>query len=283
MKMRQARPGSWVPIVCLLAFVFSAALTASGRAGDSPRALTAADYARAEKFMSANTSPLVLRAGVRPTWLPGDRFWYRNALEDGKSEFILVDPKKKTRGPAFDHAAVAAALSKASGKSFDAARLPFLGFELSADGKAMTFRADGKSWSYDLKSRECRPVEGGEAVAPDRGRGPGYRPGGAPEVPSPDGRLVVFIRGHNLWIREVATKAEKQLTTDGVKDYGYATDNAGWTRSDRPVVAWSPDSTEDRHVPAGPASASARCTSSKPRSATPSSKPGSTRSPATRS
>jgi dipeptidyl aminopeptidase/acylaminoacyl peptidase len=35
---------------------------------------------------------------------------------------------------------------------------------------------------------------------------------------------------------------ETQLTTDGEKDYGYATNNAGWTKSDRPVLLWSPDS-----------------------------------------
>ena len=34
----------------------------------------------------------------------------------------------------------------------------------------------------------------------------------------------------------------RQLTTDGVKDFGYATDNAGWTKSDRPILLWSPDS-----------------------------------------
>ena len=27
-----------------------------------------------------------------------------------------------------------------------------------------------------------------------------------------------------------------------MKDFGYATDNAGWTTSDRPIVLWSPDS-----------------------------------------
>ena len=32
------------------------------------------------------------------------------------------------------------------------------------------------------------------------------------------------------------------MTTDGIKDFGYATDNAGWTSSDRPIVLWSPDS-----------------------------------------
>ena len=46
----------------------------------------------------------------------------------------------------------------------------------------------------------------------------------------------------NLWVRDVATGAETRLTSDGTKDFGYATDNAGWSRSDRPVLLWSPDS-----------------------------------------
>ena len=32
------------------------------------------------------------------------------------------------------------------------------------------------------------------------------------------------------------------MTSDGVKDFGYATDNAGWASSDRAIVLWSPDS-----------------------------------------
>ena len=40
----------------------------------------------------------------------------------------------------------------------------------------------------------------------------------------------------------VIPNQEGALTTDGIKDFGYATDNAGWAHSDRPVVTWSPDS-----------------------------------------
>mgnify|MGYP001615630198 FL=1 len=65
---------------------------------------------------------------------------------------------------------------------------------------------------------------------------------GASAVTSPDGKRAVFIRDWNLWVRDVATGQEKALTTDGVKDFGYATDNAGWARSDRAIVLWSPDS-----------------------------------------
>lgn len=62
------------------------------------------------------------------------------------------------------------------------------------------------------------------------------------EVLSPDGKYVAFIRNWNLWIRELSTKTEKQITTDGIPDFGYATDNAGWSHSNRPVLKWSPDS-----------------------------------------
>ncbi|MDP4224353.1 MAG: DPP IV N-terminal domain-containing protein [Bacteroidota bacterium] len=62
------------------------------------------------------------------------------------------------------------------------------------------------------------------------------------EVPSPDGRYTAFIRDWNLWIKEAGTGKERALTTDGVKDFGYATDNAGWKQSDRPILSWSPDS-----------------------------------------
>jgi dipeptidyl-peptidase-4 len=64
----------------------------------------------------------------------------------------------------------------------------------------------------------------------------------ANSVLSPDRNRAVFIRDFNLWVRDVASGKETRLTKDGVKDFGYATDNAGWTRSDRPVVLWSPDS-----------------------------------------
>ncbi|HKA02607.1 MAG TPA: DPP IV N-terminal domain-containing protein, partial [Candidatus Solibacter sp.] len=62
------------------------------------------------------------------------------------------------------------------------------------------------------------------------------------EVPSPDGKLAAFIRDYNLWVRDRVSGAARQLTTDGVKDLGYATNNAGWTKGDLPVLVWSPDS-----------------------------------------
>ena len=64
----------------------------------------------------------------------------------------------------------------------------------------------------------------------------------APFDLSPDKKTSAFIRDWNLWVRDEATGEERQLTTDGVTDFGYATDNAGWQHSDAPILVWSPDS-----------------------------------------
>jgi dipeptidyl aminopeptidase/acylaminoacyl peptidase len=62
------------------------------------------------------------------------------------------------------------------------------------------------------------------------------------EVLSPDGKKTILIKDYNLFVKDVATGKLTQLTTDGIKDYGYATDNAGWKHSDAPILRWSPDS-----------------------------------------
>jgi dipeptidyl aminopeptidase/acylaminoacyl peptidase len=229
----------------ILVAVFVALIPAAAqeRGGEAQRALAAADYARAEKFMSYNTASLVSGASVRPRWLPDERFWYRNATEAG-SEFVMVDPARGTRAPAFDHARLAAALSAAAGATYDAAHLPFTEFEFSADGRAISFTVGNRRWTCAVEGDKCSAVERPEGAATG-GRGAGGRGGGAgagASATSPDGKRAVFIRDWNLWVRDIATGKESQLTTDGVKDFGYATDNAGWTKSDRPVVLWSPDS-----------------------------------------
>ena len=190
------------------------------------RALTAADYAHAEQFLGYNTNRLVLHVAAQPTWVGDDRFWYRTTTENG-TEFFQVDAATGARTAAFDQAKIAAALSAAARSNYTAYRLPFNVFEFSSDRKSISFNAGGSQWTCDVAGTRC---EGKERVQ------------GPPQVASPDGKRAAFIRNFNLWVRDTASGKETQLTKDGVKEYGYATDNAGWIHSDRPIVLWSPDS-----------------------------------------
>ncbi|HSW28643.1 MAG TPA: DPP IV N-terminal domain-containing protein [Longimicrobiales bacterium] len=195
-----------------------------------PPSLSAADYARAERFLGTTMNPLVLGGAVRVNWLEADRFWYRNDFADG-AEFVAVDPAKKTRARAFDHEAIARGLSAATGKEVKPFALPFTSFEFVAGGIAV--EVDSARYVCDPAAARCDGQPGRSAQEAARARS---------EVRSPDGKQAAFIRSHNLWVRDVATGAETQLTRDGIPDYGYATNNAGWVRSDRPVLLWSPDS-----------------------------------------
>ncbi|HXT15628.1 MAG TPA: DPP IV N-terminal domain-containing protein [Gemmatimonadaceae bacterium] len=91
------------------------------------------------------------------------------------------------------------------------------------------------------------PADSGNAFGGRGGRGGGRGGRGgaaarAPETMSPDGRYGAFIRNWNLWVHDTQTGQDTQLTRDGVTDFGYATDNAGWTSSDRALLVWSADS-----------------------------------------
>jgi dipeptidyl aminopeptidase/acylaminoacyl peptidase len=201
--------------------------------------LTAKDYENAERFLSYNTSPLVDNGPVNPNWLPGDLFWFKNLNSKG-SEFILVNPAKKSVAPAFDHLKLASGINAATGKSFTESNLPFQSFSFVDNNAAITFKVEEKLWKCDLKTYLVT-ADTTKKVAPGPNRiGRRIRPDA--EVVSPDGSKAAFIRKYNLWVKDVKTGTLTQLTTDGIKDFGYATDNAGWKSSDAPILSWSPDS-----------------------------------------
>jgi dipeptidyl-peptidase 4 len=217
------------------ALALGCVLTTAGMA--QGRQLTTEDYAHAEKFMNYNVNPLVYHGVSDPTWLPDGRFWYRDRSADGIT-FTLVDPAKGTKAPAFDHAKLANALTEASPakRKVDAQHLPIT--ELAFEGTTVVVTAHGKQFRCDLGGAGvCTAV----ATKSETSAAPSPRRR-IPSDISPDKTKAAFIRDYNLWVRDIATGKETQLTTDGVKDFGYATDNAGWQMSDNPILVWSPDS-----------------------------------------
>ncbi|MEO5509673.1 MAG: DPP IV N-terminal domain-containing protein, partial [Longimicrobiales bacterium] len=183
--------------------VLLASLSGVLPAAAQEKRVTTADYDRASKFLALSLDGLVV-GGSMPlaSWLPDGRFWYRSTTAAGV-ETVLIDPARRTRVKC---------------------DLP----ECSAPPLANPNGGRGA---------------GGRAGAPPPpGTTGATQTGAEPAITSPDGKRAAFIRNWNLWVRDVATRKETQVTTDGTKDNGYATDNAGWANSNRPVLLWSPDS-----------------------------------------
>ena len=119
---------------------------------------TKADYERAANLQSL-TQNKVFKTRLQPHWLAGNtRFWYRNDLAGDAREFILVDALQGTRRPAFDHARVAAALSKAAGREFTAERLPVDSLEFGEQDETVRLSGSAGQWRLHLGNYEIKPA-----------------------------------------------------------------------------------------------------------------------------
>jgi hypothetical protein len=186
-------------------------------------------------MLSAATTPLATGQVERPTWLPDGRLWYRTNTRTGAA-FVLVDPARHTRVPLLDADRLTASLAATTGQSAESSR--------ACSARSRCAPTCAPSPSPSARARAL-PVISRPTPAPRTGAA---AVGGAvPTLPanarrSPDGRWAAYVRAHDLWARELGTGRDLQLTTDGIADFGYATDNVGVYHSDEPVLTWSPDS-----------------------------------------
>jgi dipeptidyl aminopeptidase/acylaminoacyl peptidase len=197
-----------------------------------------ARYQRAAEIQAAIAHRWILNENVVPHWIAGhDQFWYRRELADGH-RFTTVDAATGAKADAFDHARLAKALGERTGKSFDPNALPLYKLSIDADG-VVRFTTLGKAWRLDRA----------QAISEDAAPRGNY-------ALSPDGKLGVFSKDANLWVEDMNTGAQTQLTFDGETYYAYGAPPAARAASaPAPSVVWSPDSkriftaqTDDRKV-----------------------------------
>ena len=235
--------------------LFALAIASSTLPGLAQKTLTQKDYAGAERWMSYNVNGLVHHTIKGVTYLPDGRVFYMDPGAGGTA-YMIADPSKATTTPAFDTAKLAAALSTTTKTPVDAAKLGVMAYAAEANGGfAVTTRggvfhcdAAGTTCTADAKPamEETTPEKPGtkadekQGAAGAKKAAPARRHAGRDNL-SPDKSMAAFIRDNNLWVRTVTTGAEKQLTTDGAQDFGYATDNAGWQHSDAAILTWSSD------------------------------------------
>lgn len=186
--------------------------------------------------MPYNVDPRAYSGVVRARWLEDGRFWYR-AVDDTGWDYVLVDPAQKLKGPSFDAQKLAARLDEATGGKvkWDARHLKIT--DLAFDKQEGNGTHDVLVTLATGQQFRCALQDGGKCTVIKH-----RNPEDEEAVLSPDKKKAAFLKDFNLWVRDVATGKERQLTKDGVKDYGYATDNAGWKKSDHPILLWSPDS-----------------------------------------
>jgi dipeptidyl aminopeptidase/acylaminoacyl peptidase len=221
---------------------------------------TAADYQRA---MTLRDKYQNLAIGVtdQTRWIQNtNRLWYRKSVKGGY-EFVLVDAETKARGPAFDHARLAASLSTALNRTITPLELPFnqftfidgqstIEFQVTERGAAAGPPPQGPPqappWRCTLADYKCSQQQrtggrggrgggGGGLAGPVR---PPFEINGAEPKKSPDGKLEALLNNYNVAVREVGKRDLTLLSTDGSEGGYYDPDSIVWSPDSRKVAAY---------------------------------------------
>jgi dipeptidyl aminopeptidase/acylaminoacyl peptidase len=200
---------------------------------------TLADYQRAAQLRD-RFDGLLVSAPDDPTWIGAStRFWYRVSVLGGYV-FVLADAATLEQRPAFDHAALAAALSAARETTYTDVTLPFSSIAYVDEERGLEVTIADSLWRCTLADSRCR----------NTGPAPRARRGGAlplgqerpPErqepKPSPDGRLEALIRDFNVWIRPVGSGEATRLSTDGSEGNAYVLRSVEWSPDSKRLAAY---------------------------------------------
>ena len=106
-------------------------------------AVKKANYALAARFSPEKINKMLFSTSVDPHWLKlTDRFWYVYETREGKTWYI-VDALKGGKRAMFDHAKLAAEITKIVKDPFDAQHLPI---------EKLKFTKDENSIQFEIKS-----------------------------------------------------------------------------------------------------------------------------------
>lgn len=158
-----------------------------------------AAYQRAAALLPTQVTGLVKNEAVRPQWLEnGEFFWYMRDTEQGV-EYVLVRSATGERQPAFDHAALAATLSRDTGTAISPHQLTL---------QSMILGDDGLMLSGHGRLIRCVVDGGGCTSSPAPVANP-------LAVSSPDGAWQVMRQDHDMVLHAVDSGKSTPITSDG--------------------------------------------------------------------
>jgi hypothetical protein len=188
-----------------------------------------------------------------PVWAKPGHFWFRKAI-DGGHLYFTVDTVHGVKEPLFDHQRLAIEINLRTGYEFTPLTLPFVApesrFIVKYDGSnayiqegamAVEFALDGTEWRCDLQTKwnwnkvpptdyECLPKRPAPAAP---------LPTAPARLVSPNGRVVAFIREHNVWLERLDSEAPAMaVTTDGTAAFGYDPGSIVWADDSQSVTVY---------------------------------------------
>lgn len=238
--------------IILLSFVSSQLL--AQQAGLHPYAPSAAEMANAYQLSTKLDTALrniPTNNDLIPFWKKdGSAFWYKKNLPNRTWEYYYVDAATGKRSAAFDNNKLAENIEKITGKKQNPLKLQFAELYFADQGNTAKLKIQDKWYElnlsdYSLADTKDTTIYRYNAKRPlqqSRSRWQRNRE----SRKSPDGKSEILIRGGNLFVLDLATKAESQLSTDGSADKPYG--EFAWSPDGKNIVAYKIDPKETKKV-----------------------------------
>lgn len=192
---------------------------------------TVADYKRAYELRNTFGLEHVYGVPTNPTWNErGDLLWYSLNTPEG-IVYFKVDIKNRKRSVLFDRKKLAASIAEQCKQNIDETKLPIQQCRTSVGLDTLFFSFDGMNWNYDITKNRLSVIGKIPPIPKERHWMEVDDEKGADPISSPDGKYVAFIKNDNVYVRNVSSKEEKQLSTDGTLGNYYSS-----------FISWSPDS-----------------------------------------
>jgi hypothetical protein len=166
----------------------------------------------------------LLNSGLAFHWIgASDRFWYRKSMKNAESEFLLVDAATGHQKPLFELRAMTGALTAAGADAIQGAvSIQTISVDEDVRTMTVTVRQEEAPCRWPVYGNDCsKPTQQFKCTLTAPSCSLMASRSDSESIPSPDGTHAIFVRAHNLWLRNLKGGAERQLTTAGVENFAY--------------------------------------------------------------
>jgi len=217
----------------------------------APGATEVADaYQRSNKLDTALRN-IPTNNDIVPFWKSdGSAFWYKKNLPNKTWEYYYVDAATGKRNLAFDHNKLAQSIENAVNKKQNPSKLQFNELYFADQGNNAILKMQEKWYRLNLSDYNLtETIDSGiyryNAKRPLQQRRSRWQRNRDVRK-SPDGKNEILIRGGNLYVVDVATKTETQLSTDGNANKPYG--DYVWSPDSKNIIAYKTDPKEIKKV-----------------------------------
>ena len=191
---------------------------------------TIEDYQRAYSLRNKFSNKNVFYSDVNPQWIADtNQFWYIRNTPEGKV-YVVVNAETRKRKELFNHQQLAKALAGKTNQEIIPTELSLNNLNVNNSQDTLCFNFNNHNWQYLSRKNQLNDL--GELPVPPKQKHwmeTDDEKDGQPVI-SPDGSSLAFIKNDNIYVRDIKTGKERQLSKDGTLSNYYSS-----------YIQWSPD------------------------------------------